>query len=156
MVGMVRKKKKSVKWRPAKAVLVKVVGICIQNTKMLAMEVYNDNGKVKGVRPLGAVIEFGETREAALEREFREELGTEIVTAGAWRSFENIYQHHGEIGHEYIYAIGVSLVDKQLYDQERIVFSEDSGAEVFARWYSVDDLKSGTIDLYPTGLAEKL
>jgi len=137
-------------------VLVKVIGICIRDSRLLAMEVYNDRGKVKGVRPLGGVVEFGEDRDAALVREFREELGTEIQTAGAWRSFENIYNHHGEIGHEYIFAIAVSLLDRSLYQQEQIVFSEDSASENIARWYSLDALKSGEIELYPDGLLAKL
>lgn len=150
------RKKKSSKWRPTQKILVKVIGVCINESHLLAMEVYNDNGKVKGIRPLGGLIEFGEMREVALAREFKEELGTDIVTAGAWRTFENTYEHHGQIGHEYIFAIAVSLTDKSLYDNETMVFSEDSASENIARWYPIDQLKSGSIELYPTGLVEKL
>ena len=120
------------------------------------MEVYDDKGSVKGVRPLGGHIEFGETREAALAREFREELGTEIVTAGKWRLYENLYQHEGEIGHEYLFAISIALLDKSLYSQQIFVFSEDSGTENKARWYDVKDLRSGKIALFPDQLAETL
>ena len=149
-------RKKSKKWRPTKVIQTKVVGICINKGNLLAAEVYDDKGKVKGIRPLGGHIEFGETRETALKREFLEELGVQITTAGTWRCFENRYQHEGELGHEYIFAIGVSLADKMLYQRELITFSEDSGYECTARWFPVSELKSGSIALYPDGLLDKL
>lgn len=143
-------------WRPQQTIQTKVIAICINRRRLLAAEVYNDAGEIKGVRPLGGHVEFGETREQALVREFREELGTEIVTAGRWRTFENLFTHEGEIGHEYIHAISVALVEQSLYDQPLMVFSEDSGSEVRARWFNVKDLRSGVISLFPDGLAQTL
>jgi len=128
-------------WRPLQQIQTKVIGICINRRRLLAAEIYNDAGDVKGVRPLGGHVEFGETREQALHREFREELGTEIVTAGAWRSFENLFHHEGVLGHEYIHAISIALVDKSLYAEPLMVFSEDIGTEVKARWYNLKDLR---------------
>lgn len=144
------------KWRPAQLIQVKVIGICINRKQLLAAEIYNDAGEIKGVRPLGGHVEFGETRDQALNREFMEELGTEIVTAGEWRTYENIYQHEGALGHEYIHAISVALVDRSLYSQSLIVFSEDSGDQARARWWDVKDLRSGKLALFPDGLAETL
>lgn len=143
-------------WRPLQEVQVKVIGICINRKLLLAMEVHDDRGEIKGVRPLGGHVEFGETRERALAREFREELNTDIVTAGNWRTFENIYTHEGQLGHEYIHAISIALVDKSLYSQQVIVFSEDSGAECKARWIELRKLRNGEIPLFPDGLAESL
>ena len=74
------------KWRPAQLIQTKVIGICVNKGALLAMEVYDDKGKVKGVRPLGGLIEFGETRETAIAREFMEELNTEITLSGKWRT----------------------------------------------------------------------
>lgn len=123
---------------------------------MLAAEVYNDAGEVKGIRPLGGHVEFGETRDVALRREFNEELGTEIDITGAWRLFENMYEHEGEVGHEYILCVSVGLLDTSLYTQDRMVFSEDSGAESVARWFSVKECKRGEIVLFPDGLVDIL
>jgi len=139
-------------WRPIQAIQAKVIGICVNENRLLAMEVYDDSGKVKGVRPLGGLIEFGETREVALAREFREELNTEIELSGKWRIFENLYMHEGSRGHELMFAIGIRLKDKNIYNQDVIAFSEDSGQAVTARWYPIEELKALTVELYPEGL----
>jgi len=144
------------KWRPAQSVQAKVIGICVNKNALLAMEVYDDLGKIKGVRPLGGLIEFGETREAALSREFMEELNTDIEFAGRWRTFENLYIHEGQRGHELIFAIGVMLKERQLYNQEVIVFSEDSGHTSTARWYPIEELKTESVELFPDGLLQAL
>ncbi len=154
--GVIDSTHQSTRWRPQQIIQTKVIAICINRRRLLAAEVYNDAGEIKGVRPIGGHVEFGETREQALVREFREELGTEIVTAGRWRTFENLFTHEGEIGHEYIHAISVALVEQSLYDQPLMVFSEDSGSEVRARWFNVKDLRSGVIALFPDGLAQTL
>lgn len=143
-------------WRPTQSILVKVIGLAMYKGKLLAAEIYSDSGDVKGVRPLGGRIEFGETRETALRREFQEELGTDIEITSSWRMFENLYQHEGEAGHEYILCASVGLLDTQLYTQERLVFSEDSGEEAIARWYSVKECKRGEIPLFPDGLVDIL
>ncbi len=143
-------------WRPQQTIQTKVIGVCINRRRLLAAEVYDDAGEIKGVRPLGGHVEFGETREQALQREFQEELGCGIVTSGNWRTFENMYQHEGLLGHEYIHAISIGLVDKSLYEQPLMVFSEDSGSHVRARWFNVRDLRSGALALFPDGLAATL
>jgi len=135
-------------WRPLQQIQTKVIGICINRRRLLAAEIYDDAGDVKGVRPLGGHVEFGESREQALHREFREELGTDIVTAGAWRTFENMFYHEGVLGHEYIHAVSIALVDKSLYAEPLMVFSEDIGTEVKARWYNLKDLRSGMVPGY--------
>ncbi len=143
-------------WRPSQTILVKVIGVVMHKGRLLAAEVYNDEGEVKGVRPLGGHVEFGETRETALRREFMEELGVEIDITSAWRMYENLYEHEGLVGHEIILAASVGLRDSSLYTQERVVFSEDSGAESVARWFSVKECKRGEIALFPDGLVDTL
>lgn len=144
------------KWRPNQQVSVKVIGICVSAGRLLAAEIYDDKGRMKGVRPLGGVVEFGESREQALKREFQEELNTEIRLNGPWLAFENIYTHERQLGHEYVFGIGIELLDRTVYGQEITVFSEDSGSMHKAAWFEITALKQSVIELYPDGLKEAL
>src|SRR6187551_1612754 len=98
-------------WTPTPAVTVKVIGLAWRGAELLVAEVEESDGRVKGVRPLGGTIEFGETREAALAREFAEELGCAMSVVGPWHAFENIYRHEGATGHEFIFAANIRLGD---------------------------------------------
>ncbi|ABC89988.1 hypothetical conserved protein [Rhizobium etli CFN 42] len=142
-------------WRPPQQIRVKVIGLAWRENRLLAAEVEDDSGRIKGVRPLGGSIEFGETREQALHREFNEELETAIRIVGSWHLLENIFEHHGAIGHEFIFAADVELADKTLYDRDEIRYCELDETAATARWFGRVMLRDAGIDLYPTGL-EKL
>jgi ADP-ribose pyrophosphatase YjhB (NUDIX family) len=142
-------------WRPHPTIRVIVIGLAWHEGKLLAAEVEDDNGRVKGIRPLGGSIEFGETREQALDREFREELGTSVTITGPWTALENIYRHEGAMGHEIVFAADVQLHARTLYERDEIRFAEHDGSACIARWFSLDVLPAG-IALYPDGLAALL
>ncbi|MEH7910376.1 NUDIX domain-containing protein [Rhizobium laguerreae] len=139
-------------WRPSQQIRVKVIGLAWRKDQLLAAEVEDDSGRIKGVRPLGGAIEFGESREEALHREFREELETDIRIVGPWHLLENIYEHHGAIGHEFIFAADIELADASLYERDEIHYSELDETAATARWFGRDSLRDAGIDLYPTGL----
>ncbi len=65
-------------WRPPRDIRVKVLGLHWREGRLLAAEVRGDDGSLRGVRPLGGGVEFGERLEEALRREFREELGIAV------------------------------------------------------------------------------
>jgi NADH pyrophosphatase NudC (nudix superfamily) len=139
-------------WRPSQQIRVKVIGLAWRKDQLLAAEVEDDSGRIKGVRPLGGAIEFGESREEALHREFQEELETDIRIVGPWHLLENIYEHHGATGHEYIFAADIELADASLYERDEIHYSELDETAATARWFGRDSLRDVGIDLYPTGL----
>ena len=143
-------------WRPSQQIRVKVIGLAWRNDRLLAAEVEDDSGRIKGVRPLGGAIEFGESREEALQREFQEELETDIRIVGPWHLLENIYEHHGATGHEYIFAADIELADASLYERDEIHYSELDETAATARWFGRDRLRDAGIDLYPTGLDKLL
>lgn len=140
-------------WRPATAIRVKVIGLAWRKDQLLAADVLTDAGTVKGVRPLGGSIDYGETREQALQREFIEELGTAITIQSAWQTFENIYTHEGALGHEFIFAADVELSDATFYQRDTFTFSEHDGTVCLARWIDLKALKAAGLMLYPGGLA---
>ncbi|KQQ11957.1 DNA mismatch repair protein MutT [Methylobacterium sp. Leaf123] len=142
-------------WRPPQQIRVKVIGLAWRGDALLAVEVLDDGGRIKGVRPLGGSVAFGETREQALDREFREELGCGVTMTGPWTVFENIYRHEGALGHEIVFAADIRLHDAALYDRDVIRFSEDDGTACTARWFRPTALPDGAA-LFPDGLAAAL
>ncbi|WP_337267663.1 NUDIX hydrolase [Oryzifoliimicrobium ureilyticus] len=143
-------------WKPRDIIKAKVLGIVWRGPELLAAEVYDSDGALKGVRPLGGSAEFGETREEALRREFKEELGCSITISSTWHFFENIFVHEGALGHEMIFAAKIELDNEELYRKDRITFFEIDGHEEVAGWFTLQDLASKEIPLFPNGLSEAL
>ncbi len=82
-------------WRPHQVIEVKALGLVWRDRRLLASDVCNDDGSVKGVRPLGGRPKFGESWRDALAREFQEEVGSTVRVARPPMVMENIYSHHG-------------------------------------------------------------
>jgi ADP-ribose pyrophosphatase YjhB (NUDIX family) len=144
-------------WRPASRIRLKSLGLHWRGDRLLAAEVWDDAGRVIGVRPLGGTVEFGETVEAALIREFREELGIEVRTVGAPFFMENIYMHEGSVGHEILAVFEVAFPDGAYADQARIDFKEDNNTICSAEWFTLSTLDStGGLRLFPDGLKAHL
>jgi len=142
-------------WTPSSGIAVKVIGLAWRGRELLVAEVEESGGRVKGVRPLGGSIEFGETREAALVREIAEELGCEATVSGPWHAFENLYEHEGAQGHEFIFAAAVRLGDAEIYRRDRFHYLEHEGTRCCAAWLDPLDLPPG-VELYPTGLLQAI
>lgn len=142
-------------WRPPEKIRVKVLGLIWNGGRILAAEVKQDNGQVKGIRPPGGTVEFGETREQALEREFEEELHCGTTILGPWIALENLFVHEGAVGHEYIFAAPVRLHDESYYKRDAVDLVENDMSVWTARWFDPHHLPDG-IALYPQGLADQL
>ena len=140
-------------WRPQQRIRVKALGLHWRDGKLLAAEIYDDAGWIKGVRPLGGGIEFGETARSAVIREFKEELGIDVTAVGEPFFMENIYTHEGVPGHELLILIDVVFPNNAFVGGDHIVFHEDNGEAGIARWFDIDDLdRPGGPELYPVGL----
>lgn len=140
-------------WRPASNIRLKALGLHWRDGKLLAAEVLDDAGRVKGVRPLGGTVEFGETAEAAVIREFEEELGIEVTVGGPPVFMENIFTHEGQVGHEVLAIFDVTFPAGSFASETRIAFTEDDGLTWFAEWFALDALdRPGGPQLYPEGL----
>lgn len=113
--------------------------------------------EVRGItfgRILGGTIEFGETAEVALRREFQEELGSDLKNVSFVKLIENIFTYRGEPGHEIVFLYRGELADKELYTKEKIKIVD--GKEFFAEWVLLSDVKNGKIKLYPPFAYETL
>ncbi|EJN10700.1 ADP-ribose pyrophosphatase [Bradyrhizobium sp. YR681] len=144
-------------WRPHPHIRVVAIGLHWRDGRLLAAEVRDDAGRIKGVRPLGGEIEFGESWQTALLREFNEELGIVVRIIGGPLVMENIFVHAGATGHEVMFIADVAFPDEAFAGQDRIDFREDNGEEIVARWFDLGDLDvEGGPSLYPAGLKELL
>lgn len=144
-------------WRPLAHIRVVAIGLHWRDGRLLAAEVRDDAGRIKGVRPLGGEIEFGESWRAALVGEFNEELGIDIILKGEPAMLENIFVHEGATGHEVMFISEVQFPDAAFRNQDRIDFMEDNGAQIVARWFDLADLDvEGAPRLFPTGLKDLL
>ncbi len=144
-------------WRPAPGIRFKALGLHWRDGKLLAAEVLDDAGQLKGVRPLGGSVEFGETAEAAVIREFREELGVTVEVLGSPVMIENIYTHEGQLGHEVLAIFEVFFPATAFADETRIAFQEDNGTTCFAEWFALETLDlPDRPRLYPDGLKAHL
>lgn len=125
--------------------------------KLLAAEVFEGPGQLKGVRPLSGSVEFGERWQTALARDFMEELGVEIEVFGVPYVMENICSHHGAMGHEVLFIGEVRFSIEAFAGQDVIEFFEDSRAPCTARWFHL--LELGLLEgpaLFPPALKQLL
>ena len=143
-------------WRPQHLIEVKALGLAWRDGLLLASEIYRDDGSVKGVRPLGGRVEFAETWRDALVREFDEELSVTVQAIGTPLILENIYVHHGVVGHEVAFVCNVTFPDDAYRQNGPIEYFEDNAEKCRADWYDIDLLDCGDLELYPSGLKSQL
>lgn len=136
---------------------VKALGLHWRGPRLLAFEVYDHEGRLKGVRPLGGSVEFGETARDAVVREFKEEIGVEVSVLGGPTVLENVFVHEGQSRHEILFIFDLAFPQGAFEGQERIRFQEDDGTLLVAAWYDPRELDiDGGPELYPKGLKSQL
>ncbi|WP_348612911.1 NUDIX domain-containing protein [Halobaculum rarum] len=114
-------------------------------------------------RFIGGGIEPGEPSDAALEREFREELGVDIEVGPAVCTVENRFEYDGESHHELAVVRKATFVDDSLYDRDRFrgVDGDDGNNgggddrfEYEAYWRTLSDLRASDAPFFPAGVAD--
>ena len=101
---------------------------------------------MKFYRCLGGGIEFLEKSFDALKREFKEEIGANIVVKDFLGISENIFNYKGRDAHELIVFYSIEILDEDYKDE--YIINDDCG-EYKAKWIDVDEFKSRDKILYP-------
>lgn len=143
-------------WRPPNTIRAKVIGIAQHRKSLLVCEVLDDHGVLKGWCPLGGGIEFGETAIEAIKREIFEELECSILISGDPSTYENIFEHHGCIGHEIIFAFPITFDDPNIYKKKRFQIREDKGTLHWVEWVEIERFHTGKDILFPEVLLSKI
>ena len=99
-------------------------------------------------RLVGGCIEFGETSEDALKREFFEELSLEIDKVTLLEKFESIFIFNGFKRHEVVHLFESSFVDKDVYNQG-VIYGLEGERKFEAVWRYPSDFKIGSDVLVP-------
>ncbi len=121
-----------------------VLGIIKKDNKILAM-------KGEGYyRLLGGGVEFLETLETALKREFKEELNTDIKINKYIGFEDNIFVYKGKNAHEHMFVYDIEILDeyKEVYEFDEIDMSGNIIHNT-AVWVDVDELKQKRSIIYP-------
>jgi hypothetical protein len=85
---------------------------------LLVFEGFDDVKQRPFFRPLGGGVEFGETSQEALRREFREEIQQELSSLEYLATLENLYTLQGVPGHEIVQVYRAQLADQNAYGQQ--------------------------------------
>jgi ADP-ribose pyrophosphatase YjhB (NUDIX family) len=140
-------------WRPHEKIRVIAIALIYHNGRLLVEAVHNDDRSIKGWRPPGGGMEFGETAEQTLGREFMEEFGAAINVGKRIAVIENHFAHGGKRGHEIVFVHDAKLREDTLTKREEFMFNEN-GDPALARWVKVEDFTSGAETLFPAGLID--
>ncbi|WP_435065188.1 NUDIX domain-containing protein [Halobaculum sp. EA56] len=110
-------------------------------------------------RFIGGGIEPGEPSDAALEREFREELGAAVDAGPVVCTVENLFEYEGGSHHEFAVVREATFADDSLYDRDRFRGVDGEGDDRFeyeAYWRTLDALRAADAPFFPGGVADAL
>lgn len=129
-----------------------VVGIVHRNKdEILMIRVTDRNGVLKGHRPPGGGIEFGETAVEALQREMMEEIGAEITIGNRVAVVENMFEHDGKKGHEIMFIYEMTFANPAILGQNKVLYVEPGKEGEWMEW--VNPFTS-SLPVFPTGLVD--
>ena len=123
-----------------------VLGIAKNNNKILVSEGYDKVKNNTFYRCLGGGIEFSETSQDALKREFKEELGIDIEVEEYCGIAENIFTFQGKQAHEIVLLYNIKIKDEDYKDTYPMI---DDDGESEAIWVDIDEFKNNKKILYP-------
>jgi 8-oxo-dGTP pyrophosphatase MutT (NUDIX family) len=134
---------------------IRAIAICIcrDGERILVAEGHDSKKGQTFYRPLGGTIEFGERGEETVRREFREEIGADLLEVRYIGTLENIFTYEGRRGHEVVLVYDGRLSDRSLYEKE-IIQGDELSTPFKAVWKRLDEFGPGRPPVYPDGLLE--
>jgi len=133
---------------------IRPIAICViqKDASLFLMECHDSVKKETYYRPLGGGIEFGERGEAAVRREFKEEIGAELKNLSFLASIENLYTLEGKPGHEIVLVFKADFIDPSFYEVPERPIIENGVPCDKAVWKPFKLFQEGKAPLYPEDL----
>lgn len=100
-------------------------------------------------RFLGGGIDFGETSQAALEREFKEEIQADLTDVEYLTCLDSIFTINGKAKHELIQLFRARFADSAFYQLGETFDLVEGNRTETAFWLSIADIRSGKCRLVP-------
>lgn len=122
------------------------VGVIRKGSRVLAIPGYDSKKDKHFYRLPGGGIEFGETAEEALKREFQEELALDIEILFQYKTIQSIFEFNGKKGHEIIFPFECKLSPENM-KKEKFSLIEDCFDGQFAQF-----IELGDVPVYPEGI----
>lgn len=123
-----------------------VLGLAIKNNKLLVEEGFDSVENETFYRCLGGGIEFLEKSSDALKREFKEEVGINVIIKDFLGISENIFTYTGKNAHELVLFYSIDIMDEDFKEEYSVI--DDCGNSK-ALWVDIDEFKSKNKILYP-------
>jgi len=125
-----------------------VISIIRKNDEILVYQRKDDITKEIFYRLIGGCIEFTETSDVALKREFKEEISAEIEDLELLSTFESIFTFNDTSMHEIVFLYESKFKLKDLYNKDTLLGIE--GKRKFnAVWKKTSDFINKKDILYP-------
>ena len=122
------------------------LGLAIKNNKLLVSEGFDKVKNETFYRCLGGGIEFLEKSSDALKREFKEEIGANIIIKDFLGVSENIFTYKGKNAHELILFYSIDISDDNYQEEYKVI---DDHGETIAKWIDIQEFKNKSKILYP-------
>ncbi len=127
---------------------VLALGLIRDGDRTFISEGYDPVKQQTFYRAMGGGIDFGETSQVALEREFKEEIQAELTNIRYLGCLENLFIYNNQPGHELIQLYQCDFVDPKYYQLECLTFAEGKRQKT-ALWVDINRFKSEELLLLP-------
>ena len=124
------------------------ISIIRNNDKILVYERQDDITGEKFYRLVGGCIEFGESSNIALKREFEEELSLDIKNTKLISIFESIFTFNSKEMHEIVFLYESEFADSSIYNKD-IINGLEGDRAFNAIWILVSDFLKKKHKIYP-------
>jgi 8-oxo-dGTP pyrophosphatase MutT (NUDIX family) len=137
---------------------IRAVALCAlrRGDEVLVFEGWDAVKQRRFLRFPGGGIEYGETAEAAVRREMREELDTEIDDVRLLGVLENHFMFEGQPGHEIVFVFEAHFPDSSRFESLDEFRMADDGGWVDVGWVATSELEDPEAPLVPEAVVGML